>query len=538
MTSLRGTGALLRVAIRRDRIKLPAWIVGLVLLTWAQAAGIVGIYPGDEQRQAYAATTASSTAARLFGAVDGPALGSIMMNELFVFFSIVVALLCSMLVVRHTRQDEERGRLELARSAQVGRHAGLASAMSLATATCLVLAVTLGAALAATGLPVAGAMLMAASWGGVGLVFAAVAAVVAQLASSARLANGMCGLVLAAAFVARAFGDVGGVVSPDGMQVAIAWPSWLSPIGWGQLAYPFGARRWAVLGLYVVVAVVLACIAVALSARRDFGRGMLPERRANARGGRMLVGSLGLAVRLQRTAVLAWTAGLVMMGAIGGVFASAVDDMLGDNEQARELFAALGGTDVLVDAYYAIMLVYLGLLAAAMALQVTMRLRTEERGPGEALLVAGARRTSWLGSHVVVAVASAGLALLLSGIVMVAFAVAVDAPVDGGQLVAGALAQLSAVLVFVGLAVAGFGIAPSRAGWIGWGAYALAVVVVFLSAIDLPQWILDLSPFTHLPLVPAESIEAAPLLVLCGIGVAACAVGVAAFRRRDLRAGT
>jgi ABC-2 type transport system permease protein len=532
-----GTRALLRLAVRRDRVKVPGWIAVLVGLTWAQAGGIAGIYPSQADRVAYAATTASSAAARLFGAVDGPSLGSIMMNELFVFVSIVIALVCSMLVVRHTRQDEETGRLELLRSAPVGRHAALAAALAFGAAVAVAIGLVLAVALVAVGLPAGGSAIMAASWAGVGLTFAGVGAVAAQLAGSARLANGIAGAVLAVAFALRAAGDVLGEVSADSMHVAIAWPSWLSPIGWGQLAYPFGAQRAWVLVLPVLAFTCLAGGAFVLAGRRDFGRGMLRQRRAASRAGASLAGPVGLAVRLHRTTVVAWTVGLVAMGAIGGVFAGAVQDMLGDNAAARELFEGIGGTDVLVDSYFGVMVAYLGLMAVGMALQVTMRLRSEERGPGEALLVAGAGRARWMTSHLLVAAVATALALALAGGAMQLLAAASGEPVDGLELVAGSIAQLPAVLVYVGAAALGFGISPRLAGWLGWGLLAFSSAALFASALDLPGWLLDLSPIEHAPMVPVEQVEVVPMLVLLGIAAAGVVVGLLRFARRDLATG-
>ena len=64
-------------------------------------------------------------------------------------------------------------------------------------------------------------------------MFAATAAVAAQVAESARGANGLAVAVLGGAFALRAIGDAG----PH-------WLSWLSPLGWGQACAPFAGERW------------------------------------------------------------------------------------------------------------------------------------------------------------------------------------------------------------------------------------------------------------------------------------------------------
>ncbi|HZK59612.1 MAG TPA: hypothetical protein VFC59_07095, partial [Cryobacterium sp.] len=70
------------------------------------------------------------------------------------------------------------------------------------------------------------------------------------------------------------------------------------------------------------------------------------------------------------------------------------------------------------------------------------------------------------------------------------------------------------------------------------GALVLALVMGQLGAmLDLPQWALDISPFTHVPRVPAETFSAMPVVWLLATTVALGAVGFAAFRRRDLAIG-
>jgi ABC-2 type transport system permease protein len=60
-------------------------------------------------------------------------------------------------------------------------------------------------------------------------------------------------------------------------------------------------------------------------------------------------------------------------------------------------------------------------------------------------------------------------------------------------------------------------------------------VVTWLGQIlQFPQWTLNLSPFTHIPLFPAQDIQAAPLVVLAAIAVVLLGAGLVGFRRRDI----
>ena len=56
------------------------------------------------------------------------------------------------------------------------------------------------------------------------------------------------------------------------------------------------------------------------------------------------------------------------------------------------------------------------------------------------------------------------------------------------------------------------------------------------AAAGLPGWVLDLSPFEHVPQLPGGDFSAAPLIWLCLVAAALTALGMVAFSRRDLAA--
>jgi ABC-2 type transport system permease protein len=62
------------------------------------------------------------------------------------------------------------------------------------------------------------------------------------------------------------------------------------------------------------------------------------------------------------------------------------------------------------------------------------------------------------------------------------------------------------------------------------------LVSVLGPLLGLPDWVLELSPFEHVPQLPADDFRAGPLLALCAVAAALTAVGMLAFRRRDLTA--
>ena len=73
-----------------------------------------------------------------------------------------------------------------------------------------------------------------------------------------------------------------------------------------------------------------------------------------------------------------------------------------------------------------------------------------------------------------------------------------------------------------------------RAVAVAWAVFGLFVVIGFLGELlQLPSWVMDLSPFQHVPAMPAEGFTSVPLVALTIVAAAVVGAGMAAFRRRD-----
>lgn len=529
-TGLAGTGALVRLNLRRDRVLLPAWLVALVATLYASVAGTADLYPTPESRQQAAAVIAENPAViALYGpATDLGTLGGLATWKPNTFLAVLVALMSMFLVVRHTRAEEEAGRLELVGAGAVGRHAPLTAAMAVAFGANLLLAALMAVSLLGQDLPRAGVLALSAGFGAVGCVFAAVAAVGAQLTASSRTANGITAGVLGAAFLLRAVGDAAGG--------GASWLSWLSPIGWVQKVRPFGELHWWPLLLPVAMAVLATTAAYLLAGRRDLAAGLLPPRPGPAHAGPALRSAFALAWRLHRGSLLGWVAGFAVLGSAMGSVASSIGGAIGDNRQLSEFLERVGGTTLLVDAYLATSMGIAAVVATAFAVQATLRLRAEEAAQrAEPLLATGVGRTGWALSHYGIAVLGPAVLLAVAG---VAGGLAHGARVDdlGRQfprVFGAAMVQLPAVWVVAGLTLAVFGLVPRYAG-AGWAALVLFLLLAELGpTFELDQRVLDLSPFVHVPRLPFAELTVAPLLVLTAVAAAMSAVGLAALHRRD-----
>ena len=372
MKNLAGTGALIRLILRRDRILLPIWILWLSILPIFAAASFAELYSTAVERQAFADTVGSNPAlVALYGPLFSPSVGGLTAWRMGIV-PVVVALISLLTVIRHTRTEEEAGRRELLGASVVGRNAPLAAALIVTVAANVVLAALLTLGMIVQDLSAPGSIALGLAFATSGCLFAAVAAVIAQLTESAGGARGIAISVLGLAFLLRAAGDVGG---KDG---GWSWLSWASPIGWVQRVRPFGDERWWIFALAAGTFVVLAAAAYALSSRRDVGAGLLPPRPGPATASASLRSPLVLAWRLHRGLLFGWTAGFAVMGVVFGSVTDAASDILNDNPQLATIFERLGGKTGIADLYISAIMGILGLAAAGYAVQATLRLRSEE----------------------------------------------------------------------------------------------------------------------------------------------------------------
>ena len=158
-SGLAGTGALTKLAFRRDRIMLPAWVYLITVLVATTAYSLKKLYPTAAARAQLVAAGGGNPALRfLYGRLNGSSIGALTVWRYGVWAAIFGALMTIFIVIRHTRGDEEAGRLELVGSAVVGRQAALTAGLLTAVTANVAISALLCVVLPATGLPVSGSV--------------------------------------------------------------------------------------------------------------------------------------------------------------------------------------------------------------------------------------------------------------------------------------------------------------------------------------------------------------------------------------------
>ncbi|TDD70436.1 hypothetical protein E1262_09310 [Jiangella aurantiaca] len=526
-TTLTGTGTVIRFILRRDRVRLPIWIGAIVLGVVGSLPTFPETYPTAADRQARADLLDNPATIALTGpayGTDNYTFGAMTANELLVWVAITMALMSVLLMVRHTRAEEETGRTELLRAAVLGRHAGTTAAFTVVAGANVLIGLLLGALMPAAldELSMSSSLLFGAAATSVGVVFTGVGALTAQVTEHARAATGLGAAAVGVAFALRAIGDVG--------TEAL---SWLSPIGWAQRTRVYVDDRWWPLLLSLGLTVLLVALAFAITSRRDVGAGVIQPRPGSPRAGARLSTPLGLAVRLQRGNLIGWTVGLLVFGLAYGSLASSIEEFVSENSTLQDF---LGDSDSLIDGFMAMVVMMMALLAAAYGLTAVLRLRSEETmGRAEPVLATAVSRTRFAASHLVVALGGSLLLMLVGGLGLgITAAIALDDGSVFGRLFVAALAHTVGVWLVVAVAAALIGLAPQLVH-LTWVVLTYGVVVGVLGGFfQFPDWVTKISPFDAASTLPGGDLGTVAVVIMGVLAVALLWIGLLGFRRRDL----
>ncbi|HEY8700704.1 MAG TPA: ABC transporter permease [Arthrobacter sp.] len=532
-STTQGLGTMVMFILRRNWLRLLVWTVLLASMIPLVFESQRAAFPTQADREAYASIANTPAVAALTGTpYAADTLGGILVLKIWMTLAVTLAFASAFLVTRNGRADEEEGRTELLRSNVLGRHAyTLANYLVVCAFNVLVGASITGAAIA-LGLPVDGGLVLGASLTGLGLFFLGVSAVLGQLTSTSRGANGLASMVIGAAFVIRAVGDLEGTGTTPG------WISAVSPIGWAQQMRPFGENRWWPLVPLVVGAVLLCAIALRAEARRDLGSGVLPDRPGPAEAGPFVTTPMGLAFRLQRGSIVGWFAAVVVMALLYGSVAAAMANLLGSNAAYAAMFRGHGSS--FTDGVVGLLVMLNAIVASAFVVESALQVRAEEAsGRAEPQLAGSISRLRWAGGRLLLPVIGSAFLLVIGGLVMgTAYGASQSDASQVWVLLGAAVAYWPGVLVTAGVTVLLMGLVPRLAASLSWFYFsAMVIISVFGPLFSLPSEVTGNTPLTATPRLPADAFTMLPVLVLSAIAIILWAVGLVWFTRRDIAQG-
>lgn len=445
---------------------------------------------------------------------------------------VIIAVWAVLTTSRLLRGEEDLDRTDLVLAAPVRPTAATAVVVSVLVMGSTLVGATAAVAMGLTGQPWTGSILFGVGLTAVGATFTAFTAVLSQLVEVRRRVAGLSSALLGVAYLLRMVGN-----SADSRS----WVRWTTPLGWMDQLQPFGADNALALVPMVVIPAALVVLAVRLRAVRDTGGALLAPESAGRSHLRLLSSPLAFAWRSNQAALLGWVIGIAAIAAIMGALVTTMIDWIAQDEGYQQILASVGLEAALtLGGFVAVMAYVFGL---AVAVHVVFRIGAaqaeEEVSRLEAILARPVSRLRWLGGHLLLTGIGAVLLTVVVGVATWAGARAAGSDeLPFGDALGASLNTLPVVVLVAGITIGMFGVAPRLTVPVPLAVVVGTFVLYLLGpALKWPDWALNLSPFTHLAMVPQQGWASTGALVMCGIGLALTAGGSVAFRRRDLGAG-
>lgn len=530
MIQFRNTRALMGLIWRRDRVRVPVWIISLVGITLAVAISFPELYPPGPERDILAETLKNPAMTAMLGpgyGLDDYHIGAVMAHQMLLFSAVAVAIMNILLGIRHTRSDEEAGRIEVIRSLPVGKLANAGAAFLVLVIVNLILACVTGLSLGILrleGMDLAGSLLYGFTLGITGIFFAALTILIAQLTETARGGMGFSFAFLGISYLLRAVGDLGSEAL-----------SLISPLGLILRTKVYVQNTWWPIFLMAGASAIVILIAFRLNSMRDLEAGFIAARPGASSASPFLQSPLGLAFRLQRTTVIGWTAGMFVLGVSYGSIFGEIDAFFQTSEIFELLLPMLEGFS-LTDQFTATLLAVMAMIGLIPVLLIMLRLKSEEQANRtEHLLARAVPRRRLMGSYLIISLIFAVVGQIVSVLgLWFASSAVLDDPLSLASTLKAGLAYVPSMWIMLGLAALLVGFAPKLASLIWLYLGATFFVIYFGGLLQLPEWLSKLTPLGYVPNVPMEpmSPSLASLLVLTAFIL--IALGLTGYERRDI----
>jgi ABC-2 type transport system permease protein len=524
---VRAASAVARRTFADGRIRTFSFAVFFFLVALVNVIGYRHTLPTLEDRIAFVRSFGDNRSVRLFYGVPHDLLtdGGYVAWRVGGILPIFAAMWGLLAAVRALRTEEDAGRQELVLTGAVTRRSAFLAALAGIGAGAVVLWLALLAAFVVTGLAVGGSAYLALAIVVSGAVFAGVGAVASQVAPNRRIAVELGSAVLALAFLLRVAADTSD----------LGWLRWATPLGWIEELRAFADPRPAVLLLPLGASALLLLAAGLVSARRDVGAGMLRARDSAEPDLRLLGSPAAFALRSERAVLATWIAGVGAFAFVFGVISNSIAT-LELPESVTSQLEEFGGVAILTPAGYlgATFLAFVFALSLFGCSQIAAA-RREETEQLETLLTLPVRRRSWFGGRLALAVAAAVAIALAAGLLSWAGAASQGADVGFGQMLGAGANCLPVAFLFLGLAALAFAVLPRASVGIAYGLVCVAFMwELFGAVLGAPEWLLDLSPFHHMALVPAQPFRGVAAAAMLAVGAIASLAALRLFARRDL----
>lgn len=525
------TFKIFRFYIRRDRWSTLIWLLSVPFVTGAVALTFEHIYGTEAEREAIKEIILNPAITAMVGpayGIDHYMTSTMMSHQMLLFTMIAVAIMNIIIVVRHTRKDEETGHLEHLLALPVGPLAPFLALFLYVFCVNGILALVHMISLQSLGIPDIdwmGSFTYGLSLGVIGLFFASLTLLFVQLFTSSRQVTSLSFTVLIVSYALRAIGDV--------REETL---SLLSPLGLALRSEVYvNNYRWPYIVLLVFVLVFLIVSAI-LYLKRDIDQSFLSFQWKKGRKHRNLTTLFHLIFYLQRGLIIAWAFGLFLLGASYG-------SMLGDLEYFLENLPVIEkmlpetGESTLTEQFLEMLMSVMAILCVVPLLQMILRLgKEEEEKYLESLLTTGTSRTEIFGCYLLISLLMSFFLLLATVIGLFSASLFVMEEVVSFTIYLQlAISYLPPLWVMMGFAALLIGQFPRRR-FLLWIYVAYSFVVIYLGdLLDLPEGMKKVTPFAYAVKFPLEIREIVSSGLLVGFSIGLMLLGIVTFQKRDLQ---
>jgi ABC-2 type transport system permease protein len=510
-----GTPQLMRFILRKERVATAIWLGVLFALTLFVAAAY-----GAMEAEGLADLWANPAVIAMMGPIFGEAnMASMYASSMILVLVITVAIMNIFFVIRNTRAEEEKSLGEVVRSLPIGRLANLAAVLSFAALMNLAVSILLCVALAPF-YGFVGAVIFGLATGVSGVLFAAIAAVFANLSSSKGGAIGMSiGLVLLF-YMLRAIGDVSAEVL-----------SFISPFGLAARTQPFAGNIIWPLFVLLGLSIIFAILAFYLNSIRDFGRGILNSKAGRREGSYLMRSPEGLLFKLTRRTMIFWAIGLLALGASYG-------SVMGQAQSFLETIQTMMPSVTDVRMFIVMITMITALVSVIPSMAFILRIGGEEKnGRYEQIFAGSVSRHRMMSAHLTFALVQSFLMMFAAmfGLWAASYAV-MSTPIPFGEMFGAFMVYLPAAWVMIGLSALVVSLTPKRASLIMYAYFGLSFAILYLGPMaGLPEAITYITPFGLIPQIPVDTVNPWTLVGLVAASIALIVGSYFLYRKRDLK---
>lgn len=523
--TLAGYGKYLRFTLKHNLVRYLVWIAVVVFLIAYVGIYYKSMFDTQAKLDEFASVGATPGMVAMIGKISCMAtIGGAVWTKIWMFTALTLGIGMVFQVTKGARADEENGRTELFRSRPFGIHSTLASVVSGALILCLIIGILstlacIGLNLDPAGTGITGSIIFGLSVTAIGWLGVGVGALTNQLSASASLANSTGSIVIVAFYCMRMLGDM---KSNDTL-------TWLSPIGWGEKMAPWAQNRgWLIIPVILLTAAFIAA-AFVIESRRDYGSGVLKDKKGKSDAKPLMRRSWGLILHLYKGSIIGWSIGIVVAGLMFGSVANSMLSLFSDADVPML-------KDSGIEALMGLLLCFIGLVSVVLPMLIMTGLRSDEaKGLTEAQLAGGISRSRIVLERFLVGTAATALLLMLGG---ASFGLSYGAVAkDMSQiwkLAIDSLVYLPGIMAIMSVIVLLFGIIPRATIPVTWFIYGAMYFGVLLSdALKLPKWAANIIPFIGTPRVPYQDFDVSVFGYLAA-AVIFVLLGVVGVRKRDI----